>query len=288
MKIAVCVKEVVDARLPLEVNTKNDQVRHIDTEPVTLMNPADRAALDVAMLVKEKNPSSTVTALSVCAKAQEQSLYFALARGADWAERLVSELPSSPPLTAKLLAERCTGFDLICCGDETLDNASAVVGPLIAESLNVPQVTSVCGLRKLGPETLILERQLEGGHRVVVEVDLPAVITIHERTLEARYVSLRRLERARRQSIPVKKMDGQELLGYASPWPEMEKQLPPRPMLKTTLASPGRLSSFERNKKMMICSAPTQQNTQARSIITGDPEHQIEQLVRFLKHGNFI
>ena len=79
----------------------------------------------------------------------EEALWFAFARGVDYVERIENDsLLTGAPYTAALLAMRFAQahFDLICCGDETLDNSSAIVGPLLAEILELPQVTGVLRL----------------------------------------------------------------------------------------------------------------------------------------------
>jgi electron transfer flavoprotein beta subunit len=144
VRIAVCVKEAPDLRV----------------------NPADRAALEVALRIREEAPFTRVEAFSVCEASQEGALRFAIGRGANHAERVVPDAANLvPPSTALRLAGRFGGenFDLICCGDETADNASAVVGPALAELLDLPQVTSVIRLREWSSEKLIVERGLERG-----------------------------------------------------------------------------------------------------------------------------
>src|SRR5690349_3599329 len=127
MKLAVCVKEVLDSRLPLQVVAQTGEVAHLASERVTLINPSDRAALEVALTLRDRNAGSQVEVFSVCGTSEENALYFALARGADSVERLAPDRHlAGPPYTALLLANRFVHekFDLICCGDETLDNSS--------------------------------------------------------------------------------------------------------------------------------------------------------------------
>ena len=65
MKIAVCVKEVLDARLPVTVEAGSGQVRQTSQEPVTTLNPADRSALEAAIQVRRENPGALVEAFTV-------------------------------------------------------------------------------------------------------------------------------------------------------------------------------------------------------------------------------
>jgi electron transfer flavoprotein alpha/beta subunit len=65
VKIAVCVKEVLDSRLPLQVAAASGEVSQLGTDPVTLINPADRTALEIALRIREETPPSRVEVYSV-------------------------------------------------------------------------------------------------------------------------------------------------------------------------------------------------------------------------------
>jgi electron transfer flavoprotein beta subunit len=289
VKIAVCVKEVLDSRLPLQV-AAGAEVSQLGTEPVTLINPADRAALEIALRIREETPPSRVEVYSVCERRQEGALRFAVARGADHAERVTPDDTNSiPPCTALLLAERfrAENFDLICCGDETLDNASAVVGPVLAELLDLPQVTGVIRLREWSSEKLLVERALERGDRELVELPLPALITVRTEAAEPRYVSMRRLQHAESRTIPVWRKNGTDPRRSAPRWAKAEKHVPPRARVKKKFAPDANLPPAERVKLIMsggITSRPGQNG----SVLDGDPDYLSEQLFKFLKHHEMI
>ena len=181
MKIAVCLKEVLDARLPLQVEARTGSISHTGTERVNTLNPADRSALEAAMQLREQIARSQVDAFSVCDSSGQEALWFARARGADYVERIENDSPlMGAPYTAALLAIRFeqAHFDLICCGDETLDNSSAIVGPLLAEILDLPQVTGVLRLAEHHGHSIVVERGLERGNRELVEMVLPGLVTL--------------------------------------------------------------------------------------------------------------
>ena len=52
MEIVVCVKQVLDARLPIEV-TGNGELLQRDVAPVFVLNPADRSALEQAIKLRD-------------------------------------------------------------------------------------------------------------------------------------------------------------------------------------------------------------------------------------------
>jgi len=291
MKLAVCVKEVLDSRLPLQVVPQTGEVTHLASARVTLINPSDRAALEVALMLKDQNPDSRVEVFSVCAAGEDNALYFALARGADSVERLAPDRHlAGPPYTALLLASRFANekFDLICCGDETLDNSSAMVGPLIAELLDYPQLTGVTKVRECSCGKLLAERSLDRGHRELIEMELPGVVTFKIEAAEPRYVSVRRLEQARRREIAVRQLDIVPSKSRLPRWPDAEKKVPPRARVKRKFTPDSNLPPAERVKMIMAGGVAPQQSSQNSAILEGDSEYLSEQLFRFLRHHEFI
>jgi electron transfer flavoprotein beta subunit len=292
MKIAVCVKEVLDARVPLQVWGSDAEIRPPGAEPIRLMNPADRAGLEVALdaRTRDRGPCR-VEAFSVCLAGQEGALYHAIARGVDRAERLEPLVDPPPPVgTALALARRFSdgGFDIICCGDETLDNSSAVVGPLIAELLGWNQVTSVCAVREHSADRWVVVRKLEKGYREVVEARFPLVVTLVSEAARPRYVSWRLLERARKNHLPVVAGSSANPPGQLPRWPGGERKIPPRARIKKRFAPDPNLSAADRVRVIMAGGPASQQAGVSPSLVEGDVEYLVEQLYRFLKHHEFV
>lgn len=292
MKLAVCVKEVVDARVPLQVEAGTGRLAQGGRAPLALINPADRAALEVALRLKRQSPHSRVEAFSVCEAHQQGALYFALARGADYAERLDPGLipgrAMGPPGTAVLLAQRLAAgaFDLIYCGDESLDNSSAMVGPLIAELLDLPQVTGVSRVQELKGNRLLVERALERGNRELVEVELPALLTCKVEVAEPQYVSQRRLERAAQSILVVGQPGNESMVATLPRWPDPERKVPPRARVKKKFAPDSNLPAAQRVQ--MIMSGGMAPRPASQNVLEGDPDYLSEQIFRFLKHYEFI
>jgi electron transfer flavoprotein beta subunit len=291
MKLAVCVKEVLDTRVPLQVVPQTGEVVQLGTEPVTLINPSDRAALEVALVLRSRRPDSRVEVFSVCDTRQEGALHFALARGADAAERLVPHAHlTGPPYTALLLASRLADqdFDLVCCGDETLDSSSAMVGPLIAELLKLPQVTGISKVRECSEGKLRVERSLDRGHRELVEMELPGVATFKVEAAEPHYVSWRKLELVRHREIPARRLDLELSKSRLPKWPDSEKKVPPRARVKKNFMPDTHLPPAERLKMIMAGGMAPQPSSPNSPILDGDPDYLAEQLFRFLKHHEFV
>jgi electron transfer flavoprotein beta subunit len=293
MKIAVCIKEVLDSRLPMQVLPGGGEIVQLGSDTITLVNPADRAALEIAIRLRQANPSCQITAFSVCEKEREGALYFALARGVDGVERITPAQQNgsnNPTLTALQLALRFSrqNFDLIFCGDETLDNSTTMVGPLLAELLDLPQVTSVGKMCGCFEDKLVLERVLDRGCRELVEVNLPALVSFTADAADPQYVSLRRQEGAHKKEIPIWSPALDSSIERSVRWPAFEKVVPPRARVKKRFTPDVKLSPAERVKIIMSGGIQAQTSNQSNAILEGDPEYLSEQLFRFLKHHELI
>jgi electron transfer flavoprotein beta subunit len=291
MKIAVCLKEVLDARLPLQVELRTGDVSQTGNAPVNTLNPADRGALEAAMQLRAKIPGTRVEAFSVCDVSGQEALCFALARGADYVERIENTSAfAGAPYTAALLATRFekAAYDLICCGDETLDNSSGIVGPLVAEILDLPQITGVLRMVEHSQHSVLVERGLERGNRELVEMELPGLITFRPDGVEPRYLSFRKLTEARSQEIPVVRSEFHSGRFHLPRWPGNAKKVTPRARVRKTFTPDAKISPAERMRMIMAGGMTPQESKSRSSVVEGDTEYVSEQLYRFLKHHEFV
>jgi electron transfer flavoprotein beta subunit len=97
--------------------------------------------------------------------------------------------------------------DLILTGQQGVGGDNAQVPGLLAEILDLPQVTMVVKL-ELGEGAATAEREIEGG-REVWETKLPAVISAQKGLNEPRYASLKGIMAAKKK--PVQTMDAAAL-----------------------------------------------------------------------------
>jgi electron transfer flavoprotein beta subunit len=106
--------------------------------------------------------------------------------------------------TARVLAAtiKSVPCDLVLCGKLSTDDNAAIVGPALAEFLGLPQATAVTKL-DLGDGKATAHREVEGAVEVL-EVTLPAVITVERGINEARYPSLPGIMRAKRTPVTVR------------------------------------------------------------------------------------
>ena len=120
----------------------------------------------------------------------------------------VAEIFAADEQQAKALAAAMKGmeWDIIICGKEAFDDSSGIVGPLVAEFLGIPHITTVVKL-SLSPEerTVIVEREIEGG-KEVIKAPLPVLLTAQKGLNEPRVPPVTGVMKAMRTEI--KKLDG--------------------------------------------------------------------------------
>jgi len=204
MDIIVCVKhvpETAEADIKID-NTKKDIEK---TELVFDINEWDDYAVEEAVRIKEKL-GGTVTVITVGPEEADSTLRKCLARGADNAIRLTSpEFHGSDGYAiAKILhkAIKNMPFDLIFTGAQAGDDGYAMVGPILAELLGIPHTTMVKKI-ELQDKVARVSRELEGGLEEIVEVKLPALLSIQTGINEPRYVSIMGIRKAMKKEIKI-------------------------------------------------------------------------------------
>jgi electron transfer flavoprotein beta subunit len=202
MDIIVFVKRVPDTS-EAEVVVAKDNHQIAEQGLVFDINECDKYAVEEAVQLKEKS-GGTVTAITLGPEGSDDTLRRCLATGADKAIRLSdpSFAGSDAASLARILARaiKDTRFDLVMAGAQASDDLQAQVGPAIAEYLGIPHATLVNHLEVLDKKVRV-HRELEGGLEEVVEIQLPAVITIQTGINEPRYVSIMGIRKASRQEI---------------------------------------------------------------------------------------
>ncbi len=204
MNIAVFVKHVPDtAEADLQVAADGRSLKASGLP--YQMNEWDRFALEEAVRLKEASGGS-LTAFLLGPEEAEESLRRCLAVGADRAVRVWDPALADPGpggaaavLAAALGGER---FDLYLCGALASDDGYGIVGPTLATLLGVPAATLVNRL-EVADGRARCHRELEGGWTEVVELRLPALVTVQTGLNAPRYVSVLGIRKARSKPIEV-------------------------------------------------------------------------------------
>lgn len=181
LHMVVCVKAVPK---PEEVGM-NAQTRTLDRAHArNELNPADLHALEMALTLRDRH-SGRVSLLSMGPPFFVPYLQVALAMGASRAYLLsdrafggADTLATSYTLAQGIrsIARESGQVDIVLCGEESSDGATAQVPPGIAEWLGATQATYVTGA-EIGGDGLRVRREIKGGHELLL-LPMPAVLSI--------------------------------------------------------------------------------------------------------------
>ncbi len=204
MDIFVCVKRVADTS---EVDIEIDRTGlALEEEDFSFdINEWDNFAVETALQLKEKH-GGTVTALTVGSEDDEEVLRRALAMGCDDAFHLSDDAfeGSDGWGIAQILAATLNGksFDLLLFGTVSADEGAGQVGGFVAGMMDLPLVSLATALDVDGNKATV-RHEVENGLERVLEVDLPAVVTVQTGIYEPRYVSIRGIRKVSSVEIPV-------------------------------------------------------------------------------------
>ncbi len=208
MKSFVCMKYVPDTS---EADLKLDETgMGVDTSRLSFdINEADNYAVEEAVQIKE-NHGGEVSVLSIGPQDSEVTIRMALAKGGDNAVRIEdSRINRFDPLAiAKVLASAVKDkeFDLILTGCMASDDGHMSVGVAMAEELGVSHASMVKQVEVLDGKVKV-HRELEGGLMEVVELELPAVLTIQTGINEPRYAPIKGIRKAQKKELNVVSLD---------------------------------------------------------------------------------
>ena len=147
LRIVVLAKQVPDTRQVGPDAMNADGTVNRAALPA-VFNPEDLNALEQALRLKDQNPGSTVTLLTMGPERAQEIVMEGVLRGADggWllSDRLFAGADTLATSYALATAIRHIGVpDIILCGRQAIDGDTAQVGPQVAQKLGLPQVTYV-------------------------------------------------------------------------------------------------------------------------------------------------
>ncbi len=236
MNFVVAMKQVPDLQ---QVRIRNRQPV-FDDVPLTLGN-IDKNALEAAVNLKD-GLGGSVIALSVGNENVEDTIKEALAAGADEAFLVLDDKldGAESSVIAQVLAAAVKKIDdvgMIIFGEGSGDNYSGQVGSRVAELLNFPQVAYAVDIKVEGNKAIVT-RSLEDCQEVV-EVGLPAVITVLSDINEARIPSVTQILKAGKKPKEVLEL------------PDVDVKLPAAPAVVTV----SNLAPVSERKRVVVKSA---------------------------------
>ena len=202
MNVIVCIKRVPDTETRIRIDGSGSGIDRTGVKYI--VSPYDEFAIEAALRTKEASGEGEVCLLTFGDAAAQEALRSGLAMGADRAVLLKGEAGMDGLATAKVLAEHVKEqpADLILLGVKAADDDQQQVAPMLATLLRRPCVTGVSSFA-VSDGKAVCDREIEGGTEVV-EVRLPAVLSITKGTYEPRYASLKGIMAAKRKPLEEK------------------------------------------------------------------------------------
>ena len=201
MNIIVCIKQVPETT-EVKINPETNTL--IREGVKSIINPFDMYAIEEAVRLKEKFGGKT-SVISMGPPQAEAALKEAISMGIDEGV-LISDRAfagsdtwaTSFTLTAAI--KKIGAFDLILCGKQASDGDTAQIGPGIAMHLDIPQATYVKKIEEVKDNVMRVERMMEEGFEII-EIPLPALLTVVKEINEPRIPSLRGMMRAKSAKV---------------------------------------------------------------------------------------
>jgi electron transfer flavoprotein beta subunit len=202
MKVLVPIKRVLDSNLKVSVKADQSGVNLANLK--MSLNPLDEVALEEAVRLKERGIVTEIVVVSIGSSAVQEVLRTALAIGADRGVLITTEDDIQPLGVAKILKAVIGGEapQLVLLGKQAIDGDNNAVGQMLAALWDRPQATFASKIELEGPSARVT-REVDGGLQVI-EVELPAVITVDLRLNEPRFASLPNIMKAKKKPIDIR------------------------------------------------------------------------------------
>ena len=186
MNIVVFVKQVPDTN---DVKwTENNNIDRTNMESV--INPADRQALEAALILKDRY-GATVTAVTMGPAKSVEVLKEAIAMGVDDAFLLCDSkfAGSDTCATSKVLTaavkEKLPEADLILFGQTAIDGETGQTGPSTATRLGLTSISNVVEIIEINENSIIVNTETEK-EKTTLKTELPCALCIHNYVFKPR------------------------------------------------------------------------------------------------------
>ncbi len=202
MRIVVPIKQVPETNA---VKMDEETGTMIREGVEAIVNPLDLYAIEIAIRLREQH-GGEVVAVSMGPPKAITALREAIAMGVDTGV-LVSHKAfagSDTWATSYVLAaaiRKLGACDLVVCGERATDGDTGQVGPGIAAWLDLPVATYVGRVDEVDGSRCRVHRLVEDGYEVL-DLDLPAVLTVVKEIADPRLPTLRGKQKAKRCEIP--------------------------------------------------------------------------------------
>jgi electron transfer flavoprotein beta subunit len=204
MNIIVCCKQVIDPEAPpasFKVDAASNKVVPPPGVP-PVISPFDEGAVEAALRVKDAK-GGKVTVVSLGTNLLRDVVKKPLSMGAD--ELVLLEDAAfdggdsfSIAYALSMAIKKIGQFDLIFCGRQAADWDSGQTGSGVAEFLGLPSVTLAKKVEITADNKARVERVTADGYEVI-EVTLPALITVSNEIGAPRYPTMKGIMAAKKK-----------------------------------------------------------------------------------------
>jgi electron transfer flavoprotein beta subunit len=206
MNIVVCVKYVPDATADRQFEPDNT----VDRVGVDgLLSELDEYAVEQALQIKEKAEGDDVTVTALCVGPEKavDAVRKALQMGADQGIHVVDDaIAGSDAVATSLVLAKAVEkagaekpVDLVVCGMASTDASMSVVPAMLAERLDLPQVTFASVIETQGDQVRV-KRDGDSATEVIGGT-MPLVLSVTDQTGEARYPSFKGIMAAKKKPL---------------------------------------------------------------------------------------
>ncbi|MBC2712285.1 MAG: electron transfer flavoprotein subunit beta/FixA family protein [Desulfosarcina sp.] len=202
MKILTTIKKVVDVELNIHV--ENGAI--VEEGLQYVLNAWDENAVEASVQFKENNNAET-TLVSIGGgedntKIIRRGFAMGIENGIQIDDPVLAEADSS--VTAKVLQKvfEAGNYDLVISGKQAQDTDSGQTGIILAEYLGLPCVSNVIAIEVIDDQHIQVSRLGDAGTEIV-ELELPAVVTVSDSINEPRLPQMRGLMMAKKKKIDV-------------------------------------------------------------------------------------
>ncbi len=214
MRILVCVHQVPETAATSAINGMS-RGPYRDPGLTYRMNRFDECAVEESLRIRRTIPGSRVTALSLGPAEAGGAIRKALAMGVDDGVHVLLEQAEHVETLAKATWVaaylRENPHFLVLTGLMSESGMHGMLGPMVAELLNRPCSTSVIKIDvDLHKAVVVVLREIDNGERELVELDLPAVLSVQTGLNTPRYPTLSNMMRAKKQvllTVPSSSLD---------------------------------------------------------------------------------
>ena len=198
MEIIVPIRQVPDVALNIRVQdgaVVEDGISFV-------ISSWDETAIEGALQMTEEL-GGEVTLLGIGPQRVSEALRKGLAMGAHKAIHVLYEEGNTDSfvyakIMSKVLKER--EFDLVMTGKQSQDTDAGLTASMLAEFMDLPQVTNIIRFSDLAADGMTLYRKGDHGTEVI-GIKLPAVVTVNDSLNEPRLASMRGIMMAKKKPM---------------------------------------------------------------------------------------